>query len=158
MNYSFWGITPHRQRVEWSTRDTINRRQLDDTFGAGAKTVTPAMLAAHPSRGAYTMIPTASQKDPRTYKGTGVEYFPDARNQGERPTLPPKSLFQNPWLNNYDIESGDVIQELKGAVKENNLFLTEDVSKRMISRTWTHQWIPQGTSLRMSEQITNDRG
>jgi hypothetical protein len=153
MNFSLWDVTPHRQRVEWTTRDSINQRQLTETLDTGAKKVTSAMLVAHPTHGAYAMIPTASQKEPKPYRVvSSVDYFPDGRIQGDyhdRPKLPPKSLFQNPWLNDFDIENGDVIQELKGVVKENNLLRSEDVSKRIMSRTFTHQWIPQGTSYRI---------
>lgn len=131
-----------RVRAEWETRDTLNNRMWADTMDAGAKMVTAAMLNEHPSHGAMTQQPTASRHDDRPYHGEGVQYFPDAKNPLERPRLPPRSLFENPWSAGYDIESGDVARELRGVVKENNRHLTEDVSARMAGRTFEHQWIP----------------
>ena len=146
-----------RQRLEWETRDTINNRLWADTMEAGAKAVTTAMLAAHPSKGAETMNPTASRSDNRPYLHEGVPYFPDAPVPAEgmaqdRPRLPPKTLFQNPWLNNYDIESGDIARELRGVVKESNKFLTQDAGARMAARTFEHQWIPAAATLAIVER------
>jgi len=113
---------------------------------AGPKAVTSKMLAAHPSHGAEVMQPSAARDDQRPYN-RGVQYFPDApdpRNgqAPERAKLPPRSLFQNPWLNNYDVDEGDIITELRGTVRESNRFYTADVSARMAGRTFEHQWIP----------------
>lgn len=123
-----------RQRLEWSTRSTINKRYVEMIADMGPKTVTPEDLRNHPSHGAQTMTPTASRKDERPYHGNGVSYFPDRKNPLERPRLPPKSLFQNPWLNSYDIESGDIARELRGSVKETNRYLTEDTGARFQAR------------------------
>jgi len=138
---AFSRISP-RVRAEWETRDTINNRLWADTISAGAKAVTTAMLEAHPSHGAQMLQPSVARNDKRPYHDNGVQYFPDSTNQLERPSLPPKSLFQNPWSAGYDIENGDIARELRGVVKENNRFLTEDVSARMAGRTFEHQWIP----------------
>ena len=147
-----------RQRVEWETRDTINNRMWADTMDAGAKAVTAAMLAEHPSRGAETMMPAYSRKDNRPYHHQGhAQYFPDAAapkdgRPQDRPILPPQSLFLNPWTNGYDIEKGDIAHELQGVVRESNRFLTEDASARMAGRTFEHQWIPAATSRVIAEQ------
>lgn len=145
-----------RMRLEWETRDTINNRLWADTMDAGAKAVTSAMLATHVSQGAETMQPASARKDDRPYHGT-VQYFPDslAPKDGhpqERPVLPPRSLFQNPWTNGYNIESGDVAHELRGTVKESNRFMTEDVSARMSGRTFEHQWIPAAATRVIAER------
>lgn len=145
-----------RQRLEWETRDTINNRLWADTMDAGAKAVTSAMLAAHPTNGSEALLPSLSRKDDRPYHGE-VQYFPDAARPKDgqpqdRPTLPPRSLFQNPWTNGYDIERGDIAQELRGTVKESNRFLTEDASARMAGRTFEHQWIPAAATRSIAER------
>ena len=141
-----------RQRLEWDTRETINNRLWSDTMTAGPKMVMSAMLAAHPSRGAETMSPATSRDDPRPYHGS-VPYFPDSQGAGtERPRLPPKSLFENPWAAGYNIEAGDVTRELRSSVKENNRHNTEDVSARMAGRTFEHQWIPATVTREIAER------
>ena len=137
MQYSFTEPSAHRVRLEWSTRDAINVRQMADTVAAGSKRVTPAMLAAHPTRGANPMTPSASRRDTRPY--TGAEYFPGAEAKS-RPRLPPRALFQNPWLNDFDIENGEVTHELRGAVRENNRFITENAQERVNARIWTQRY------------------
>jgi hypothetical protein len=132
-------------RLEWETRDTANNRLWDNTITSGAKAVTAAMLAAHPTGGAETMTPSASRQDGRfwTAADTGATpYFPDARQPLERPTLPQKSLYQNPWLDGTNVDSGDVARELRNVVKEENRFRGEDTSARITQRTFEHQWIP----------------
>ena len=133
-----------RQRLEWDTRETINNRLWSDTMTAGSKVVGAEMLANHPTRGAETMSPIASRADNRHYRGE-KQYFPDAKGT-ERPSLPPKSLFENQWSTGYNIEAGDVARELNSVVKENNRFRTEDVSARMSGRTFEHQWVPESVS------------
>ena len=83
-------LSEYRQRLEWETRDTMNQRMLADTFATGAKVITPAMLAAHPTQGAWVMNPSASRQDQRPYN-RAIQYFPGNR-------LPPKSLFANPAI------------------------------------------------------------
>lgn len=147
-----------RQRLEWETRDTINNRLWADTMDAGAKAVTTAMLASHVSNGAETMMPAHSRKDNRPYHlGHEHQYYPDsaAPRDGQpqdRPILPPRSLFANPWTNGYNIEQGDIAHELQGVVRESNRFLTEDVSARMAGRTFEHQWIPPAASRVIAER------
>jgi hypothetical protein len=145
-----------RQRLEWETRDTINNRLWADTMDAGPKAVTTAMLAAHPSHGAEIMSPSDSRGDRRPYI-PGAQYFPDAPppldgQSQERPKLPPKSLFQNPWTYGYNIEGGNIAHELRGTVKESNRFYTEDVSARMAGRTFEHQWIPPEVTKSLAER------
>ena len=142
-----------RQRLEWETRDTISNRIWADTMDAGPKAVTAAMLAAHPSHGSMTMSPSAARTDNRPYS-YGAQYFPDApgSSKGERPRLPPKNLFQNSWTDGYDIESGDVVRELRSSVTENNRFLTDNASVRMADRTFEHQWIPESVTHRIAER------
>ena len=140
-----------RQRLEWETRDTINNRMWADTMDAGPKAVTSAMLEAHPSKGAMTMQPSASTDDRRPYRFTG-SFFPDPVRPDERPRLPARSLFQNPWLSGYNVEGGDVIQEIRSTVTEDNRFLVEDASTRMAGRTFEHQWIPADVTQRIAER------
>jgi hypothetical protein len=145
-----------RTRVEWETRDTINNRLWADTISAGPKAVTAAMLAAHVSHGSETMLPANSRKDNRPYHDN-VQYYPDAAAPRDglpqdRPVLPARNLDLNPWTNHYDIESGDIARELRGAVKESNRFFTQDVSARMAGRTFEHQWIPAAASRAIAEQ------
>ena len=130
-----------RQRLEWETRDTINNRLWADTISAGPKAVTSAMLAAHPSHGVETMQPSSSTDDRRPYRFEG-QYFPDSKDPLERPRIPPQSLFMNPWIQDYNIEGGDVTRELREAITEDNRFLTEDASRRIAGRTFENQWIP----------------
>jgi len=153
---SFSIVDGPRQRLEWETRDTINNRLWADTMDAGPKAVTTAMLAAHASHGAETMQPASARKDDRPYHGF-TQYFPDAAapkvaQAQDRPVLPARSLFQNPWANGYDIESGDVCRELRGTVKESNRFAVEDASARMAGRTFEHQWIPAAASRTIAER------
>ena len=140
-----------RQRLEWETRDTINSRLWADTMLAGPKAVTTAMLAAHATKGADMMQPSSARKDDRPYH-LETPYFPDAVAPTERPVLPPKSLFQNPWSNGYNIEGGDVAHELKATVKESNRFLSEDSAARMAGRTFEHQWIPEAATRAIAER------
>ena len=134
----FTGSSP-RVRIEWNTKETINRRQLAYIQETGSQKITSAMIAEHPTNGAHIMVPINTRKDVGSYKKT--DYFPDSPTPFERPKLPPRSLFRNPWLNDFDIESGDVIQELKGVVKEDNRFLTEIVQRGFAKRTWSHHWL-----------------
>jgi hypothetical protein len=138
-------------RAEWETRDTINNRAFADTMASGPKAVTSAALAAHPSQGAMTMNPSVARQDERSYTLAG-QYFPDAR-VGERPTKPPHSLFQNAWLDGFDVESRDVTRELRGAVKEENRWRGADISNRLVGRTFEHQWLPQGYGIQVAQQI-----
>ena len=145
-----------RTRLEWETRDTINNRLWADTMSAGPKAVTSAMLAEHVTQGAETMQPATARQDQRPYHGN-VQYYPDspAPKEGqaqERPILPARSLFLNPWTSGYDIESGDIARELRGAVRESNRFYTEDVSARMAGRTFEHQWVPETATRNIAER------
>jgi len=145
-----------RTRVEWETRDTINNRLWADTMSAGPKAVTTAMLATHVSQGSETMQPANARKDNRPYHEF-IQYYPDAAaprdgQSQDRPVLPPRNLGLNPWTNGYDIESGDIARELRGAVKESNRFFTQDVSARMAGRTFEHQWIPAARTREIAEQ------
>jgi len=153
-NFSNHNFSIHdgtRTRLEWETRDTINNRLWADTMSAGPKAVTTAALATHVTQGAETMQPALSRTDNRPYHNA-VEYYPDSVSPTERPVLPARSLFQNPWANGYDIESGDVTRELRGTVRESNRFLTEDASSRMAGRTFEHQWIPAAASRNIAER------
>jgi len=140
-----------RQRLEWETRDTINNRLWADTISAGPKAVTSAMLADHPSHGVGLMQPSSSTDDRRPYRFEG-QYFPDAKDPLERPRLPPQSLFMNPWIQDYNIEGGDVARELRTAVTEDNRFLSDDASRRIAGRTFEHQWIPAAATHAIASQ------
>ncbi len=137
-------------RAEWETRDTINNRAFNDTMASGPKAVTSATLAAHPSHGAMTMNPASGRQDQRPY--VTEQFYPDAR-AGVRPERPPHSLFQNAWLDGFDVESRDVMRELRSAVKEENRSRDADISHRLVGRTFEHQWAPQGFGVQVARQI-----
>jgi hypothetical protein len=136
-----------RIRQEWDTRDTMNNRLWTDTLSAGPKAVTAEMIAAHPSAGAETTMPAVSRQDTRTYTES-PSFFPNA-NQGQRPRLPPTSVFQNPALSGFNVEGGDVVRELRSSVKEVSHGLVEDRSNRLLSRAFEHQWIPAEATNKM---------
>jgi len=141
-----------RQRMEWETRDTINNRLWADTMSTGSKLVTEQMLATHPSRGADVMAPSAARNDDRPYQVNGPAYFPSPADPSARPTLPPKSLFQNKWANGCDVERGDIGKELRGVVKEDNRFLVDNTWERLAGRTFEHQWIPPADTRTIAER------
>jgi len=141
-----------RQRLEWETRDTINNRLWADTISAGPKMVTEQMLAAHPSRGAEIMTPSASRSDNRPYAVSGPAYFPSPADPTARPTLPPASLYANPWSKGFNVDAGDIAKELRGIVKEDNRFLADNVSDRLAGRTFEHQWIPVADTRTIAER------
>jgi hypothetical protein len=137
-----------RVRAEWETRGTINHRLWADTMSAGAKTVTPAALAAHPTAGAEAGMPSSGRRDLREYGEAGAtEWFappPGARpiaqlatntpgsaayattggvawaGVQQRPAVPSHSLWQSSWLSGFDVEgaAGGVVRELRGVVRE----------------------------------------
>ena len=132
-----------RQRVEWGTRDTINNRLWAETITAG-----PAL--ARGSVAADTMLPSASRSDNRPYAVSGPAYFASVpASSGERPTLPPQSLYQNPWSSGFNVDAGDVGKELRGVVKEDRDI---DVSKRLVGRTFEHQWVPEEATRAIAER------
>jgi hypothetical protein len=131
-----------RMRLEWDTRDTMNTRLWSDMITSGPKAVTTAMLTSHPSHGAETQHPTTSRTDERHYSPAGlIPYYPDAPPL-HRPKLPPHSLFQNSWMEGFNMESRDTVRELRAAVKEENRFRVEETSSRIMGRTFEHQWLP----------------
>lgn len=134
-----------KMRVEWDTRDTINNRAWNSIQVAGAKAVTAQMLAAHPTAGAESYMPAAGRQDERPYAAGG--YFPDGR-RGERPSVPPTSLFQNAWLDGFDVEGGGAARELRSAVKE-QARTEADISARIAGRTFQNQWIPPAVTQRI---------
>ena len=169
-----------RMRAEWETRGTINHRMWADTVSAGAKAVTAEGLAAHPSAGAETMMPTASRRDVREYGEAGaVEWFappPGSRSQPgwpsqgwvqpaqptvawpgvvERPIPPAHSLWQSSWLNGFDVEggAGAVARELRGVVREApGGFAGEDAAGRFLSRQFNNQWMSVEDRQRIAAQ------
>jgi hypothetical protein len=50
------------------------------------------------------------------------------------------------------VENGDVAKELRGVVKEDNRFLVDNVSDRIIGRTFEHQWIPPADTRTIAER------
>jgi hypothetical protein len=139
-------------RAEWETRDTINNRVFADTMASGPKAVTSASLSAHPSNGAMMMNPSSGRQDQRPY--ITEQYFPDKQGpQGSRPERPSHSLFQNAWLDGFDVESRDVTRELRGAVKEENRSRDADISHRLVGRTFEHQWLPSAFGTHVAQQI-----
>jgi hypothetical protein len=132
-----------RQRLEWEVRDTLSNRMWSNLVETGPLQVTSQALAAHPTSGAMMGQPALTRTDARPYtESQARQYFPDATVPTERPVMPAKNLFQNPWSAGYDVESGDVTRELRSVVKENNRNLTVESSARIAGRTFEHQWIP----------------
>ena len=139
-----------RLRLEWETRDTINNRLWNDTLTAGPKAVTSESLAAHPTNGAGTMMPSAARQDMRPYGLTHNQDFPsrDPPSTGprmpgiqDRPGPPSVNLFKSPWLAGVNTESEQVAREMRGIVKESNAGRAEDTSGRLASRTFQNQWM-----------------
>ena len=168
-------------RAEWETRGTINHRMWADTVSAGPKAVTVAGLAAHPSAGAETMMPSSGRRDVREYGEAGaVEWFappPGARPTAqsvtrsaptlsstggvawpgvqERPMAPPHSLWQSSWLSGFDVEggAGAVTRELRGVVREApGGFAGEDAAGRFLSRQFNNQWMSVEERQRIAAQ------
>lgn len=133
-------------RAEWDTRDTINNRVWTSIQVAGPKAVTTQMLAAHPTAGADPSMPAAARQDNRPYGDSG-SYFPDVRGN-ERPRIPPASLFQNAWLDGFDVEGGGAARELRSAVRE-QAPNEADISARIAGRTFQNQWIPPAVTQRI---------
>jgi hypothetical protein len=145
-----------RIRLEWDTRDTANNRLWANMVDTGAKEVTTAALAAHPTAGASPMMPSAARQDFREY-GTGARWEgvvgaalaapPDPRVAGvrTRPVEPPGSLFQNAWMNGFDVEGGDTSRELRGVVREDLAGRSEDSAGRILERTFENQWMSPAT-------------
>jgi hypothetical protein len=146
-----------RIRLEWDTRETVNNRYWAATVDAGAKEVTTSMLAGHPTAGASPMMPSAARVDERHY-GEGPRWMsegghpavaapPDPRVSGwkPRPVGAPGSLFQNAWLEGFDIEGRDTTRELRGVVREDMSGRSEDAAARIMGRTFENQWMTDST-------------
>jgi len=151
---AFGQIPPQtaRTRLEWDTRDTANNRLFQNMQVAGTKTVTSAMLAEHPTRGAEPFMPTASKYDTNQYSSGGFypdsSAFPSASGQVERPRLP-RLDSSNPYLASLNIENPQtLIREIKHSVVEDTRFRTDDVDSRIINRVFTDRLIP--TEMRTS--------
>ena len=131
-----------RIRVEPDTRDTINDRLYSDMRATGAKTVTSAMLAAHPTNGAEPFMPTTSKMDPNLY--IEASYFPDSTKalspwgRQERARLPSTN---NPFTNTLDtdVNPSAIIREVRRSVVEDNRFRSYDIESRILERVFTHQ-------------------
>lgn len=133
-----------RERIrheEQDVRDLINRRVAEEMLERrrGAHQQTVEMSEIRHELAGFHQRPIASSKDRRSFKSSSlVPYFPDSKmgreGREERPRLPPRSLFQNPWLNNFDIEAGDITRELRGVVVENNHRQEVDASARIRAR------------------------
>lgn len=162
-----------RLRAEWETRGTINHRLWADTISAGAKAVTAAGLAAHPTAGAEMGMPSSGRRDVREYGDAGaVEWFappPGARaapsmmttggvawpGVQERPAVPPHSLWQSSWLSGVDVEggAGGVTRELRGVVREApGGFAGEDAAGRFLARQFNNQWMSVEDRQRIAAQ------
>ena len=152
---TFGQIPPQtaRVRLEWDTRDTANNRLFDNMLVAGAKTVTSAMLAEHPTRGAEPFMPTVSRIDVNQYKG--ASFYPDsistpsASGMVERPQLPRLDAC-NPYLASLDsVGSPEILtREIRHSVVEDTRFRTVDTDSRIINRVFTDRLIP--TEMRTS--------
>jgi hypothetical protein len=131
-----------RMRVEWDTRDTMNNRLWSDLQSTGPLVITSAALSAHPTGGAQVTQPSLARQDARAYTAPG--YFPDAATPRPlslpvAPTLPPQSLFKNPWTSSLDTDH-NTVREFKGAVKEENRSRGDDVTSRTMERMFQHHW------------------
>jgi len=151
---AFGQIPPQtaRTRLEWDTRDTANNRLFQNMQVAGAKTVTSAMLAEHPTRGAEPFMPTVSKYDTNQYSGASFypdsSAFPSVSGQVERPRLP-RLDSSNPFLASLDTECPEtLIREIKHSVVEDTRFRKDDVDSRIINRVFTDRLIP--TEMRTS--------
>jgi hypothetical protein len=151
---AFGQIPPQtaRVRLEWDTRDTANNRLFQNMLVAGAKTVTPAMLAEHPTRGAEPFMPTQSKFDVNQYSSGGFypdsAAFPSASGLVERPRLP-RLDASNPYLSSLDVESPEALcREIRHSVIEDTRFRTDDTDSRIINRVFTDRLIP--TEMRTS--------
>lgn len=130
-----------RIRVEWDTRDTINDRLYSDMQASGSKTVTSAMLAAHPTHGAEPFMPSTSKMDPNLYIESS--YFPDSTKalspwgRQERARLPSTS---NPYTNTLDTDMNPsaIIREVRRSIVEDNRFRSYDIESRILERVFTH--------------------
>lgn len=136
-------IEEPRQRVEWDTRSSINNRFWESVQVSGPTAVTSAMLADHPTRGAWDQRPAVTRHDDRTWTaGADPPYFPDPTGPGQRPVLPSSSVWANPHFDGWNPESTDTARELRGIVKEDRRFRGEDASLRVGGRAFEHQWRP----------------
>jgi hypothetical protein len=137
-----------RMRVEWDTRDTINNRLWSDLQVTGPMVITSAALAAHPTGGAQVTQPSLARQDARAYTAPG--YFPDAAaprplSLPVAPTLPARSLFENPWTSSVDTDH-NTAREFRGAVKEENRSRGDEVTSRTMERMFQHHWVsPQAS-------------
>jgi len=153
--------------MEWETRDTLNHRLWADTMASGPKAVTAAMLAAHPSAGAETMMPSAGRLDHRYYGeaslgggggcGTGMlsgmapigaPMRPAAGGAAtglpgmlERPGIP----TANAWYDTSQMETVNAIRDVRGVIRENNGGRADDVAARIQERTFQNQWMTPDT-------------
>ena len=149
-----------RIRMEWDTRETVNNRYWAATVDAGAKEVTTGMLRAHPTAGASPMMPAAARGDERPYGESphwgselaagahpAVVAPPDPRVSGwkPRPVGAPGTLFQNAWLDGFDIEGQGTSRELRGVVREDMSGRSEDAAARIMERTFENQWMTGAT-------------
>ena len=157
---AFGQIPPQtaRVRIEWDTRDTANNRLVQDIYVSGAKTVTPAMLAEHPTRGAEPFMPSASRADINQYRTDGfypsISTLPSAGGTVERSRLP-RLDSSNPYLASLNPDLNMETREIRQSVVEDNRFRTEDTDARILSRVFTDRLIP--TEMRTSileRQIT----
>jgi hypothetical protein len=139
-----------RIRHEWDTRDTMNQRLWADTIATGAKTVTSAMLATHPTAGAETMMPTAGRQDFRQYheSAIGVAHRPAAGGVAtglpgmlERPGIPRAGV----WYSPSEMETVNAVRDVRGVVRENNGGRAEDAAARLQARTFQNQWMTPDT-------------
>lgn len=143
-----------RVRYEWETRDSINNRMWDNMLDMGSKDITPTMLASHPTGGAAAVMPTVGRQDFQHYSA-GPEWErqrpaeaqrSDPRMPGiqERPMPPQHSLFQNTWLDGFNVEGGGAAREMRGVVRETHRGWAEDSAGRISERTFQNQWTTRG--------------
>jgi hypothetical protein len=62
----------------------------------------------------------------------------------ERPMPPQHSLFQNTWLDGFNVEGGGAAREMRGVVRETHRGWAEDSAGRISERTFQNQWTTRG--------------
>ena len=132
-----------RTRVEWDTRDTANNRLFSDIQVTGAKVITSAALAKHPTHGAEPFMPTVSRNDINLYRGESFypdsKALPSASGMTERARLPQQDLGKNPFTSSLD--GPDLLREVQKSVGEDNRFRNLDTDARIVQRVFTDHMI-----------------
>jgi hypothetical protein len=141
----------HRMRVEPDTRHSINTRFWESVQISGPTAVSAAMVAKHPTHAVSDQMPSQARTDHRQWvAGAAPPYYPDVTGPGQRPMLPPSSVWENPHFTGWDPEHRDTTRELRFAVKESMGYQQEDASLRSAQRQFAHPWLPATSVAQMA--------